>query len=51
MQSAEAKQLQDALRTAYAEDVIAQYVTKLQTDLGATINEAALNQAVGARTN
>jgi len=51
MQSAEAKQLQDNLRTAYAEDIIAQYVGKLQTDLGATINEAALNQAVGARTN
>jgi peptidyl-prolyl cis-trans isomerase D len=47
MQSAEAKQIQDGLRTAYAEDLIAQYVGKLQTDLGATINETALNQAVG----
>jgi peptidyl-prolyl cis-trans isomerase D len=51
MQSAETKQLQDSLRAAYAEDIIAQYVGKLQTDLGATINEAALNQAIGARTN
>jgi peptidyl-prolyl cis-trans isomerase D len=47
MQSAEAKQLQDTLRSAYAEDIIAQYVGNLQTALGATINEAALNQAVG----
>lgn len=47
MQSAEARQIDDGLRTAYAEDLIAQYVGKLQTDLGATINEAALNQAVG----
>lgn len=51
MQSADAKKLQDTLRTAYAEDIIAQYVGKLQTELGATINEAALNQAIGARTN
>lgn len=47
MKSAEGKQIEDGLRTAYAEDLIAQYVGKLQTDLGATINEAALNQAVG----
>jgi peptidyl-prolyl cis-trans isomerase D len=51
MQSADARQLQDTLRTAYAEDIIAQYVGKLQTEFGATINEAALNQAIGARTN
>ncbi len=50
-QSAEAKQIQDGLRTAYAEDLIAQYVGKLQVDLGASINEAALNLAIGARTN
>lgn len=49
--STEAKQLRDKLRTAYAEDLIAQYVARLQTELGATINEAALNQAVGITTN
>jgi peptidyl-prolyl cis-trans isomerase D len=47
MQSAEAKQIQDSLRTAFAEDIIAQYVGRLQTEIGATINETALNQAVG----
>lgn len=46
-QSPEVKELQDNLRTAYAEELIAQYVGRLQTDLGASINEAALNQAVG----
>lgn len=51
MQSEEAKQIRESLRTAYAEDLIAQYVGKLQTDLGAVINEVALNQAIGARTN
>lgn len=51
IQSADAKAMQDTLRNAYAEDLIAQYVGKLQTELGATINEAALNQAIGARTN
>jgi peptidyl-prolyl cis-trans isomerase D len=50
-QSTEAKQIQDNLRTAYAEDLIAQYVGRLQTELGATINEAALNQAVGITAN
>jgi peptidyl-prolyl cis-trans isomerase D len=47
MQSAEAKKIEDGLRTAYAEDIIAQYVGRLQTEFGATINETALNQAVG----
>src|SRR5690606_10044275 len=49
MQSEEAKQIQENLRTAYAEDLVAQYVGQLQIDLGAVINEAALNQAIGAR--
>lgn len=51
MQSEEAKQIQENLRTAYAEDLVAQYVGQLQIDLGAVINEAALNQAIGARIN
>lgn len=51
MESAETKKMQESLRTAYAEDLIAQYVGQLQTDLGAVINAAALNQAIGARTN
>jgi peptidyl-prolyl cis-trans isomerase D len=51
MKSAETKSLQDALRNAYAEDLIGQYIGRLQIDLGTTVNEVALNQAIGARTN
>ena len=50
-ESADAKRLQDNLRNAYAEDLIAQYIGRLQTELGATINEAALNQVIGGATN
>lgn len=46
-QSAEAKRLMDTLGNAYADDVIAQYVAQLQSDLGVKINQSALNQAIG----
>lgn len=50
--SAEAKQLESALRSAAFEDLVSQYITRLQADLGTTINEAALNQVLtGAREN
>lgn len=44
--SPEAKQLDNALKTAVFEDLVSQYITRLQTDLGTTINEAALNQVL-----
>lgn len=50
-QSPEAKRIQDALRSAYSEDIIAQYIVRLQTELGATINESALNQIIGGTVN
>jgi len=46
-QSASAKRLLDALNTAYADDLIAQYVARLQIDFGVKINQTALNQAIG----
>ena len=45
--AAETKRIDDALRRAIAEDLIAQYVARLQTDLGATINQEALRQVAG----
>ncbi len=42
----EAKQLENALRTAGFEDLVSQYITRLQADLGTTINEAAVNQVL-----
>jgi peptidyl-prolyl cis-trans isomerase D len=46
-QSAAAKRLLDVLNTAYADDLIAQYVAQLQIDFGVKINQTALNQAIG----
>ncbi|NVO13993.1 MAG: peptidyl-prolyl cis-trans isomerase [Rhodoplanes sp.] len=41
------KKLLDQLRNAYSDDVMAQYVGQLQSDLKVKINQAALAQAVG----
>ncbi len=49
--SPEARRLEGNLRNAFSEDLIAQYITSIQNDLGATINEAALNQVIGGSTN
>lgn len=50
--SPEAKQIENALRTAGFEDLVSQYIQRLQSDLGTTVNEAALNQVLtGAAQN
>jgi peptidyl-prolyl cis-trans isomerase D len=46
-QSDTAKQLEDALRARMADDLISQYVARLESDIGVTINQNAVNQAVG----
>ncbi|HEU5276705.1 MAG TPA: SurA N-terminal domain-containing protein [Xanthobacteraceae bacterium] len=45
--SAEAKQISDALRTGVAEDLYAQYITKIETDIGVSVDQKALDEAVG----
>lgn len=45
--SAEAKRIIDALKTTYADELVAQYVTKLEVELGTTVNESALAQVLG----
>lgn len=45
--SAEAKQLTDSVRSAVGDDLFAQYIGRLQSDLGVTISQAGLNQALG----
>ena len=47
-ESADAKRIDDLLRRAIADDMLAQYVSRLETDIGVTINQAALNQITGA---
>jgi peptidyl-prolyl cis-trans isomerase D len=51
MASTEAKRIQTALTNAYSEDILAQYIARLQTELGATINETALAQVIGGSAN
>ena len=49
--SPEAKLLENALRAAGFEDLVSQYVVRLQSDLGTSINEAALNQVLSGAAN
>ena len=45
--SPEAKQLTTTLKNAYADDVIGEYIARLESDYGVTVNQTALNQVVG----
>jgi peptidyl-prolyl cis-trans isomerase D len=49
--SATAKGIFDQLKGAYNEELLSQYVGRLENDLGTTINQAAIAQAVGRTTN
>ena len=49
--SAEAKRIEEALARAYSDDLMTQYLTRLQSDIGVTINQSALRQIVGGETN
>jgi len=42
------KSLSDALRSGYGEQIVGEYVAKLENEIGVTINEAAVNQITGA---
>ncbi len=50
-QSAETKRLDEALRTRIGEDLAAQYIARLEGDVGVTINQSALNQVTGGGSN
>jgi hypothetical protein len=39
------------LRTSYGDELLSQYVVRLETDLDTNINQQALSQAVGRTTN
>jgi peptidyl-prolyl cis-trans isomerase D len=47
--SPEAKQLADMLRGAFSEEILTQYVGRLQSEMGASVNQAALGAATGGR--
>ncbi|MCC8941331.1 SurA N-terminal domain-containing protein [Bradyrhizobium sp. Arg68] len=46
--SNEVKQLQEALRRSLSDEQVAQYVTKIESDIGVTVNQAAFAQVTGA---
>ena len=49
--SDEMKKVQEQLQRSLEDEQIAQYVTKLESDIGTSINEAAFAQVTGANSN
>jgi peptidyl-prolyl cis-trans isomerase D len=49
--SQDVKKLTDQLKSAYNDELINQYVARLENDIGFSINQAALAQAVGRASN
>jgi peptidyl-prolyl cis-trans isomerase D len=45
--SAEAKRIDDSLKRALSDDIMGQYILRVQNDIGVSINQAALRQAIG----
>jgi peptidyl-prolyl cis-trans isomerase D len=45
--SEEAKRIDETLRRAYADEIVGQYLARLQAELGVTINQSALRQVTG----
>jgi peptidyl-prolyl cis-trans isomerase D len=45
------KKMKESLQRSMEDEQIAQYVTKLETEIGTTINEAAFAQVTGANSN
>ena len=45
------KKLNDTLQKGLTDELVAQYVTKLESDIGTKINEAAFAQVTGANNN
>ncbi len=48
--SPEAKQLSTTLQNSYADDIIGEYIARLENDFGVNINQSALNQVISGGT-
>jgi len=48
--SPEVKQLTTTLQNSYSDDMIGQYIARLENDYGVSINQSALNQVIGGGT-
>jgi peptidyl-prolyl cis-trans isomerase D len=51
MATDEAKKLRDTLQRSLTDEQVAQYVTKIESEIGTSINQAAFAQATGAASN
>ena len=49
-EAADAKRIDEALKARTTEDLIAQYLARLQSEIGVSINQSALNQVTGGGT-
>ncbi len=49
--SPQTKQLASQLQDSYADDIIGQYIARLESDIGVSINQSALNQVIGGAAN
>ncbi|HUL90235.1 MAG TPA: SurA N-terminal domain-containing protein [Pseudolabrys sp.] len=45
--SAQGKAIADTLQNSYSEDLVSEYIVRLENDFGVSINPSALNQVVG----
>jgi len=45
--SEQTKRVEETLRQALTEDLLTQYIARLETDIGVSINQAALSQVIG----
>ena len=45
--SVDANRYRRTLQNSYADDIVGAYVTRLETDLGVTINQQAITQVIG----
>jgi peptidyl-prolyl cis-trans isomerase D len=50
-EAADSKRIDEALRQRVTEDLVAQYLARLQSEVGVTINRNALNQVAGGSQN
>jgi peptidyl-prolyl cis-trans isomerase D len=50
-EAADVKRIDEALRSRATEDLIAQYLAKVQSEVGVTVNTNALNQVSGGTQN
>ena len=48
--SEDVKKTQEALTRALSEDVFAEYISRLESEIGVTINQSALSQVVSGGT-